>query len=605
MRVDVKLLGPVELHSDGQAVALGSAKRRALLAGLALDANQPVPLHRLAELAWAGPPPQSVVPNLRNHAAALRRVLGHRIVSRAGGYQLTLSPDELDVTAFRQLTAEGRTALAAGRIDVAARRLTAALGLWRGPAGDDLPRGTALDAVLAGVDEDRLHAVEDLTEARLAGGEHSELVGGLRRHLDRHPLRERAWGQLMIALYRSGDPAASLNAYRDARAVLTAQLGMEPGPELVDLHRAVLDRAPELTAPRTGLTVRESAGEARPTGPRELPADLVSFVGRTREVAAVVAAVRDAAPPAPAAVVVCGAGGSGKSTLAVRAAHLLAADFPDGQVWIDLADQPTVPAGEVLARALRSLGLLDAEMPVRVDERAGRYRSMVACRRVLVVVDGVSSPAQVRPLVPAAPGPGLIVIGRRRLASLDGVRRVPVSGLSATDARSLLGALVGAEQLAADPAGAAELIRLCDGSPLALRIAGARLAARPDWPIRMLVEQLTDPGHRLDSLVYGDLSVRDSLATGYELVRASDELAARTFRLLGELPGPTAGAEETAVHLGVSRQRAWRALEELVDVHLADPVGPGHYRLPELAREYAGEMAARPVGRSRRSLSPC
>lgn len=597
MRIDVKLLGPVELHNDDQPVALGSAKRRALLAGLALEANRWVSLNRLAEMAWAGPPPRSVVANLRNHAAALRRVLGHRMVSRAAAYELQLTPDELDVTAFQQVAAAGRTALAAGDIDTAVCRLTDALRYWRGPAGDGLPRGTVLDVPLASLDEERLHVVEDLTDARLAGGEHGELLGGLRQHLDRYPLRERAWGQMMLAFYRSGDTAASLNAYRDARAVLTDQLGMEPGPELAALHRAVLERAPELSAPRVELTIREAAAEARPTAPRELPADPVSFVGRTREVAAVVAAVRDATAPVPAAVVVCGAGGSGRSALAVRAAHLLAADFPDGQVHIDLGDSPTTGPAEVLARVLRALGVPDGELPELTDERTGWYRSLVADRRVLVVVDGVTGPAQVRPLVPAGPGPALIAVSRRRLTSLDGVRQVPVGRLPAADAHALLSALVGAERLAGDPAGTAELVRICNGSPLALRIVGARLAGRPGQPIGVLVEQLADRRHRLDSLVYGDLSMRASLATGYELVRADDEVAARTFRLLGELPETSAAPHETAVRLGVSRQRAWRALEELVDAHLVDTVGSGRYRLPELAREYAEEMAG-PLSRA-------
>lgn len=366
-----------------------------------------------------------------------------------------------------------------------------------------------MDNRWASLDEQRLQVFEELTEARLAVGEHRPLLSEVRRHLAAHPLRERAWGQLMLALYRCGEVPAALTAYRDAHATLQEQLGIDPGEDLARLHRAVLDRSPDLAhVPQATPIVVAAAVPVTPAAvrvPRELPADLVTFVGRTPEVADVVAAVTGATP---AAVVVSGPAGSGKSALAVRAAHAVAADFPEGQVFVDLGYQATVTADEVLARVLRALGVPAAEVPASVDERAGWVRSRIAGHRLLLVVDGVTGAEQVRPLIPAGPGPALIVVGQRQLRSLDGVRRVALGPVGAVGARALVAAFSGADRLKAEPAATAELVRLCAGSVLALRITGARLASRPDLSVAALVDQLRDRRDRLDLLVYEDQSVR-------------------------------------------------------------------------------------------------
>ncbi|WP_238453458.1 AfsR/SARP family transcriptional regulator [Micromonospora sp. ATA51] len=320
---------------------------------------------------------------------------------------------------FQRLAGEGRALLATAEPAGAIATLTAALEQWRGASGDGLPRGTALDNRWASLDEQRLQVFEELAEARLAAGQHGDLLPELRGHLAAHPLRERAWGQLMLALYRCGDVPAALTVYRDARAVLDEQLGIEPGEDLATLHRAMLDRAPELSyVPVVVAPTPPPTAEVRPavgwTVPRELPADLVTFVGRTRETADVVDTVGGAKA---AAVVVTGAAGSGKTALAVRAAHAVAGGFPDGQVFVDLGYRNSVTPGEVLARVLRALGVAPADVPGNTDERAGWFRSLAAGRRFLLVVDGVTRAAQVRPLLPAGPGPALIVVGQRRSAA--------------------------------------------------------------------------------------------------------------------------------------------------------------------------------------------
>ncbi|MFJ8582048.1 BTAD domain-containing putative transcriptional regulator [Micromonospora sp. NPDC093277] len=594
MELQIRLLGTVELVVGGQVVTPGAAKRRAVLAGLASEANRSVSLPRLAQMVWSDNPPASATANLRTHAAGLRRTLGDRLVARPQAYELRLAPHELDVTEFQRLAGEGQALLASADPANAIRTLTAALAQWRGGPAEGLPRGTTLDNWWSSLDEQRLRVFEELAEARLAAGEHAHLLSELRGHLAAHPLRERAWGQLMLALYRCGDVPAALTVYRDARAVLGEQLGLEPGEELANLHRAMLDRAPELSyvSPETGVvTAPVPVVERRPAVgwavPRELPADPVTYVGRTRETADVVATVTAGAL---AAVVVTGAAGSGKTTLAVRAGHAVSAEFPDGQVFVDLGYRTSVKAGEVLARVLRALGVPAADVPEKTDERAGWFRSLVAGRRLLLVVDGVSRAAQVRPLLPAGPGPALIAVAQRHLDSLDGVRRVALRPVGVTQARDLLAAFAGPERLAAEPAAAADLVRLCGGSVLALRIAGARLGRRPGTPLSALVGELGDGRGRLDLLAYEDLSVRASLATGVAAVRSDDEVAVRMLELLAAQPDTP--LETAATQLGVSPQRVHRALDDLVDAHLAQRDGHGDYRLPALVRDYAAELAA-------------
>ncbi|MEU4480229.1 BTAD domain-containing putative transcriptional regulator [Micromonospora sp. NPDC023966] len=590
MQVRIGLLGTMELWVDGQQLTPGAAKRRTVLAGLALEANRPVSLQRLAGEVWSDPP-SSAVANLRSHAAALRQAVGDRLFARPQAYELRLAPGELDVTDFQRLAEEGRSRLSernpAGAIDA----LTGAIDQWRGTAGDGLSRGTLLDNHWMSLEEQRLQVFEDLVDAQLAVGAHGDVLPQLRRLLSAHPLRERSWGQLIVALYRRGDVPAALVAYRDARAALRDQLGIEPGEELQRLHRAVLERSPELSyeAPAPTVTVREDVRQRDGREvPRELPAALGAFVGRTREQAEVMAALSGRTS---VAAVVSGAAGSGKTALTVRVAHAVAADFPDGQVYVDLSYQPSFTGDEVLARVLRALGVDGAAIPQRTSERAGRMRSLLAERRIMIVVDGVTHAAQVRALVPAGPGSALIVVTQRHLRSLDGVLRVDLDPLPAEDGRALLHTLGCEERLASAPVAADELVRLCGGSPLALRIVASRLAARPTATVAELLVELRDPRRRLDWLADDDLSVRQRIDLGYAAVRADDDLAGRLFALLGGDPEAAVPPEDTAERLGVPAERVWRALEMLLDAHLVRLDASGGYRLPPLVRDYAAELA--------------
>ncbi|MFC0032532.1 BTAD domain-containing putative transcriptional regulator [Micromonospora chaiyaphumensis] len=594
MEIRIRLLGTMELWVNGQQLTPGAAKRRTVLAGLALEANRPVSLPGLAGMVWSDPP-SSAVANLRSHAAALRQAVGDRLLARPQAYELRLGSGELDVTDFQRLAEEGRSRLSARDPAGAIDALTGAMAHWRGTAGDGLSRGTLLDNQWATLEEQRLQVFEDLVDAQLAVGAHGDVLPQLRRMLSAHPLRERSWGQLIVALYRRGDVPAALVAYRNARAALRDQLGIEPGEELQRLHRAVLDRSPELSqeAPPARVAVREDVKQrdGRPV-PRELPAALGAFVGRTREHAEVLAALSGRVS---AAVVVSGAAGSGKTALAVRAAHAVAAHFPDGQVYVDLHYQPSFTGDEVLARVLRALGVDGAAISERACERAGRVRSLLAERRILIVADGVTNAAQVRALVPAGPGSALVVVTQRHLRSLDGVHRVDLDPMPVEDGRALLVALGCAERLAAAPVAAGELLRLCGGSPLALRIVGSRLAARPSATLAALVAELGDPRRRLDLLADDDLSMRQRIDLGFAAVRADDELVGQVLALLAGEPELVLPPEDTAARLGVPAERLWQSLERLLDAHLVCLDASGGYRLPQLVRDYAAELPTMPA----------
>jgi DNA-binding SARP family transcriptional activator len=600
-----RILGPVGLACDGRDVTLGPPKRRALLAALLLDANHPVPLPALSAAMWGLAAPDSAVANLRTHAWQLRHLLGGRLVARPRAYELRVDPVELDAAEFHRLARAGRAALAERDLPAAAQRLGQALALWRGRAGDGLPDGTALEARLTALDEQRLDAFEDWVQARLHTRAYPEIAADLRQHLATCPVRERSWELLMLALYRAGNVSGVLSAYADARAALRDQLGIEPGHGLQRLQRMVLERDPELDDPDLAapdgvpaavicscgisLVPRPRRPLDSPPASRQLPPDLVDLVGRERDLAALTGALRSGG----GVVAVTGRAGVGKSALALRAAHLVADEFPHGCLALDLGGtsrSPRRPADLVTA-VLLALGASTGGLPTDAGELAAGYRALTAGHRVLILLDDAGSAAQIRPLHAGPDGPTLLVTGRRRPAGLAGVRHIEVRPLPDRDAVRLLAAHAGAERVAPDPAAVRRLARVCDGLPLALRIVGERLARRPGLPVRLLAAHLAR--RPLDGLWIDDLSARDALEADFRAVSARDPVAARALLALGELdPGATLTPEALAERLGVDPSRAFYALEHLVDARLADSPQPGRYRTTGLPHAYAAELAA-------------
>ncbi|GIH15518.1 AfsR/SARP family transcriptional regulator [Rugosimonospora africana] len=268
MSILVRLLGPVEVRRDDIVTPIGSSKRRTMLASLALTANRPVSLDTLIEALWSDEAPSSATKNLRNHAHALRALLGERVVTHPAAYELCLATDELDVTRFLALADRGADAYAADEAVTAAAAYREALALWRGEPAPGVPRTAALSAIVAGLLDRRLSVFEGYCDAKLASGASGELVPDLRQHLVRHPFREHAWGTLMLAQYRSGDLPGALRSYAQARTGLRRDLGVDPGPDLVNLHRAILSRDPCLDPPHRGARPSPPASVRWPGGRR-------------------------------------------------------------------------------------------------------------------------------------------------------------------------------------------------------------------------------------------------------------------------------------------------------------------------------------------------
>lgn len=586
MTILFRLLGPLAIGEGDDAVSLTVPKIRCMLAVLLLDAGQVISLHRLADELWGDDPPRSAVANLRSYASALRNTLAAanldpaRLITTPGGYRLHVLPGECDVEAWESHAAQGAAALANGRPHDAVKQLERALAIWRGPALADIPAGPGLAARATALDERRTARIEDLFEAKLRCGAGTGLATALRVHIAAHPTRERAYGQLMRELYAEGDAAGALDVYRQARDLLAEELGLEPGTELQDLQTAVLRRDPALFRPST---------LAPDVLPRQLPADGTVLVGRDTELAQL------AACTAPVRVI-HGPGGVGKSALAIRLAHTLASRYPDGQLYLDLQGSsprliPLSP-GEVLGRFLRALGVPNERTPTEPAEAAAMYRSLLAERRMLILLDNAVDATQVRPLLPGASSHLVLVTSRRALSSLDGSELLALDVLDKVHALRML-------EREVDAAATRMLVDLCGRLPLALRIAGARLSARPDWSVQDLVDRLVDERHRLDELHTDDMAVRSCFQASYG---GLDETAARAFRLAGLARVPHISVSGMAALLGDTRAVAASALDRLVEARLME-VAADRFRLHDLLRLYAAECALAQEDASERAQS--
>ncbi|MCR6481573.1 NB-ARC domain-containing protein [Amycolatopsis sp. OK19-0408] len=573
------VLGPLTVEEPaGHWVALRGERQRTLLAVLLLNANQHVHVDVLVEALWPDRPPKSWTSNLHTYLSRLRdRIPGLRVEHGPPGYRLCAGTGELDLLAFRAAVAEGRQA---GDAATASRHYRRALALWRGPvlAGLHVPR---LDADVARLESERLAVFEDCVDAELTAGRHGELTGELQAMITEHPLRERLAAQLMIALHRAGRQGDSLEIYRRLRATLVEELGVEPGAEVRRVHAAVLRG--EDPVPRMPPAVWPVC---------QLPPDIADFTGRDAEMAELTRVLGGGAG-VPVAVL-SGEPGAGKSTLAVRAAHRVRARFPDGQLYVPLAGRDI---GDVLADLLRALGVPGPAVPDDVGSRAAVFRGRLTDRRVLVVLDDAADPGHVRTLLPGTPGCAVLVTSRRRLSGLAGAHRLPLGPLSDEDAASLLNRLAGT-RVERERADAGRIIAACARLPLALRIAGSRLAIRPHLRLAELADRLEDEVRRLDELTVSDLAVRSSIALSYEGLRPATR---RAFRLLGRCR--LADLPAWAVTTLIDAPDADEAVEELIEAslleaHGPDPTGEGRYRMHDLVRLYAAEGPAPEGGAS-------
>lgn len=594
--VEVRVLGPVDVVAEGCRVQLGP-QLRTLLAALVLEPGRVLTSERLVDLLWDEPVPDGAPKTLRAHASHLRRVLSRQaedgpsvaLTSEGRGYRLEITPDQVDAFRFERLVEKGRRALAAGDAGAASEQLRAAIALWRGPALSDV--GDRPFAVHAAVRLGSLYkaALQARVEADLGLGRHAEVVGELEGLLTDDP-HDEVWRRLgALALYRNGRVEAAARLCQVGLEHLIEQ-GLDSA-KLQELQRAILSSSPDLEwVPPAGAADARSTSEV--SRPFQLPPDVAEFVGREADLSRLRACLDSAeedAGPSPV-MALDGRPGVGKSALAIHVAHERASQFPGGVLYADLraAGADRADVSRVLGDFLNALGIASDDVPHSLDATAATLRSALADRQVLVVLDDTADAAQVSSMLPTAPGCASIVTSRYGLAELDAVAHLSLELMTEAEAVALLARFVGQDRVDAEPVAAATVVRRCGYLPLAVRIAGARIRARPTWPLAVLADKLADESTRLTELEAGDLAVRPSFALSYQALTDTD---AEMFRALGFLDVPHTTSDVAAAMVSCSTAEAETRLERLVDAQLLETPSPGRFHLHDLVRLFARERA--------------
>jgi DNA-binding SARP family transcriptional activator len=595
------LLGPLVVRQDGAVISVTRSRERAVLAALLLHANEVVPVGDLAEALWGEMAPRSAEMTVRNYVKRLRQVLGEnggsRIGTGAGGYSIRVEAGELDVARFERLASATLAAMRAGRWTQVSGQARAALSLWRGDPLADAGSLVLAEREAPRLAEMRLQVLEAHLDADVRSGGHARVIPELYRLVRMHPLREHLHATLMLALYRCGRQADALAAYRNVRQFLVAELGLEPGPDLREMHQQILAAHPSLARAEPAGAVQYEASRITP---RALPPTVRHFTGRFAELGELTELLGQLETRGGEAIVISAIGGTagvGKTALAVHWGHQVADRFPDGQLYVNLRGydpgQPVL-ATDALARFLGALGLPSEDIPAEEEERTARYRSLMAGKRMLILLDNAGSVDQVRPLLPGTGASIVLVTSRDALAGLvarEGATRLDLDALPLPEAVALLRTLIG-PRVDAEPGAAAALASQCCCLPLALRVAAELAASRPAAPLAALTTELADRHTRLDLLAAGGdprTQVRTVLSWSYHHLDAD---AARTFRLLGLHPGPDFDPYAAAALAGAEVLQARRAIDVLTRAHLLSATTPGRHGMHDLLRGYASELAA-------------
>ncbi|MFJ9153918.1 AfsR/SARP family transcriptional regulator [Streptomyces sp. NPDC102270] len=646
--LQVRLLGPVEVWEGNRRAPLGGVRPLAVLSALVVHLGEVLSTERLVDCVWDEQAPATASALVATHVSAVRRALARVgeaevIRTRPPGYVADLDAGQVDARRFEELLTSGRAEAAGGRAGEAAELLSEALGLWRGQEALEGLGQSFARIEAARLAELRLVAQEESFGLQLELGRADRTIAPLLAHVAAHPLRERPRGQLMTALFRTGRVSDALRTYQEGREVLREELGIDAGPELRALHKSVLTNDPALLGPGpgphaasrpqgTGSRPPHAASSPHDTGsrpsaqdadgsararqratdpaataggpgatharpaPSHLPPDIADFVGRADQIdwaVSLLGRVDEPGRTAPPIGVISGRSGTGKTALAVHVGHRTAELFPDGRLFVDLRAADTAPLqpADALARLLRAMGAGPETLPSSVEELTGLYRTYTGHRRILLILDNAAGEAHVRPLLPPGPGSAVLVTSRRRLVALEGAAHLDLTVPDEEEALELLRRVAGADRVRAEPEQTAEIVSLCGRLPLAVRIAGARLAARPHWVPGRLAARLRDERLRLNELRAGDLELRTSLELGYADL---DPQQRRALRRLALLDLPDFAAWIAAPLLDIGTEEAEEAVERLVDCHFIDVIGVdgtgrGRYRIHDLAREHARE----------------
>jgi DNA-binding SARP family transcriptional activator/tetratricopeptide (TPR) repeat protein len=589
---EFRLLGEIEVRVAGRLVDIGHVRQRCVLTVLLIEANRSVSVDQLVDRVWgARRQPDRPANALQTYVSLLRRALSPveniAITRQPAGYKLTVDDHLVDMHLFRRLMLRAQASDNGGR----AALLEQALHLWRADALANLDTPW-INAVRDTLNNERRAAQLDLTDIELARGHHATLLATLSDQTGANPLDERLAGQFMLALYRSGRQADALAHFRRLQRRLAEELGSDPSPPMRELHQRILTADATLADTPAGRQATTSPV------PRQVPAAPRLFTGRARELSALTGAQADAASTVVISAI-GGSGGIGKTWLALHWAHRNLDRFPDGQLYVNLrgfdpTDEP-MPVDTAVRGFLVALGVDQAAVPAGLDAQVGLYRSLLADRRMLVVLDNAADAGQVAPLLPGSAGCTVLVTSRRRLTSLvtaHGAQSVDLDVLTEAESRELLARHLGADRLAADEQDVADLLAYCAGLPLAINIVAARANAHPDFPLSVVVDELRDHTGRLAGLDTGDTntSLRAIVSWSHHAVSAP---SAAMFELLGLAPGPDIGVPAVASLTALPSAVARTLLRELEDSYLVGQHEPGRYRIHDLVGLYAAEQAQR------------
>ncbi|GIE32564.1 hypothetical protein Ait01nite_056090 [Actinoplanes italicus] len=599
-----EVLGPVRVRRGGVEVDLGTRQQRLILGLLLAGAGQPVGLGEIVEVLWGEGPPRSAVNVVHRYVGALRRLFepdlpprsaGRWLRGGASGYRIRIDADALDLLRLRALAEQARSDEGAGRLAEALSAYEAALALWRGPCAGAPELGASGHPAFGVVDHECAGLIREATSLALRLGRVRSVLPVLRRVAEHRPWDEALQARFLLALSADGQQAEGIALYQNVRHRLADELGVDPGPELREAYRLILRQN---TAGPAAPGPDRVAGPSSFTGvlPAQLPADLPFFTGRDEAQRRTLSLVNghvltQASMPVLA---IDGIPGIGKTSLAIHLAHQLADAYPDGQLYVDLRGfdpgQSVLDSAEVVQGFLNSLGVPDAGIPASPHARSGLYRSVLAGRRLLLVLDNAHSVEQVRPLLPGAPGCLVLVTSRKRLTGLaaaHGAHLMTLDVLSPEEARAFLVARIGAARAAGDPAALAEIAERCGRLPLALAVVAGRALVHPDHSMTAIARELRDAQGSLDGFADVGDDIRTIFSWSYRLLSVR---AARVFRLLSLHPGPDITVAATAGLAGVPGGEARVLISELIQTGLLAEHAPGRFSIHELIRAYAWEL---------------